>query len=79
MPIVICANKCDLQSAVLRDESANKLQSVLYHLRQFCLTYGGSLIYTSIKNNANINLLYEYILHRAYSMPLRFKPEIVNE
>lgn len=35
---------------------------------------GGTLIYTSIKNNSNLNILYEYILHRAYNMPLRFKP-----
>lgn len=35
---------------------------------------GGTLVYTSIKNNSNLNTLYEYILHRGYKMPLRFKP-----
>lgn len=40
---------------------------------------GGSLIYTSIKNNANLNTLYEYILYRSYQMPLKFKPEAINE
>lgn len=40
---------------------------------------GATLVYTSIKNNSNLNVLYEYILHRAYKMPLRFKPETINE
>ena len=66
-------------SGVLRDESANKIMFVLYHLRKFCIQYGGSLIYTSIRNNSNLDLLYEYILHRAYKMPLRFKPDAANE
>ena len=59
---------------------------VLYHLRKFCIqcTFlinldGGSLIYTSIRNNSNLDLLYEYVLHRAYKMPLRFKADAVNE
>lgn len=39
---------------------------------------GASLIYTSIRNNSNLNLLYEYLLHRAYQFPLRFKTEAVN-
>lgn len=47
----------------------------------YCWSYsdGASLIYTSIRNNSNLSTLYEYILHRAYDFPLRFKPEVVNE
>lgn len=51
----------------------------MYHLRKFCVKYGASLVYTSIKNNSNLNTLYEYVLHRAYKMPLRFKAETINE
>lgn len=40
---------------------------------------GAGLIYTSIRNNCNLNVLYEYVLHRAYGMPLKYKPEIANE
>lgn len=73
MPLIVCVNKCDLQSSVLREDSSNKIQLILYHLRKFCIQYGASLIYTSIKNNSNLSTLYEYILHRSYKMPLRFK------
>lgn len=40
---------------------------------------GASLIYTSIKNNSNLNLIYEYTLSLAYKFPLRFKSEAINE
>lgn len=72
-------NKCDLQSSVLRDESENKISFVLYHLRKFCLNYGAALIYTSLKNNTNLEVLYEYILHRSYNMSMKYKPELINE
>jgi dynein light intermediate chain 1 len=40
---------------------------------------GASLVYTSIRNNCNLNLLYEYMIHRAYSFPFRFRSEPLNE
>jgi len=40
---------------------------------------GAALVHTSLRNNSNLSLLYEYILHRAYEFPLRFKSEAVNE
>lgn len=79
VPLVVCVNKCDLQSQVLREESSTKILVVLYHLRNLCVKYGASLVYTSIRNNCNLALLYEYILHRAYAFPLKYKPEPVNE
>lgn len=39
---------------------------------------GASLIYTSIKNNSNLNLIYEYALHLAYAFPFRLKSEDKN-
>jgi hypothetical protein len=64
-PLIICVNKCDQQSLVLREESSLKMQIILYHLRNFCLTctyymdlVGVTLIFTSIKNNSNLNTVY---------------------
>lgn len=37
------------------------------------------MIYTSIKNNSNLNLIYEYTLNLAYGFPFRFKSEAINE
>lgn len=84
--MIVCVNKCDLQSQVFRDESTQKIMYVLYQLRKFCVKCnflltkdGASLVYTSIKNNSNLNLIYEYTLHLAYKFPFRFKSEAINE
>jgi uncharacterized membrane protein YGL010W len=37
VPLVVCVNKCDLQSQVLREESSGKLLLILYHLRSLCV------------------------------------------
>jgi hypothetical protein len=42
------------------------------------MKYGATLVYTSTKNNSNLNVFYEYILHRSYDFPLRYKSETVN-
>ncbi len=44
----------------------------------FLIIDGASLIYTSIKNNSNLNLIYEYALHLVYNFPFRFKSEDKN-
>jgi len=36
IPLIVCVNKCDLQSQVFRDESNYKIMFVMYHLRSFC-------------------------------------------
>lgn len=37
VPLIICVNKCDLQSQVLREESTSKILLILYHLRSLCV------------------------------------------
>jgi dynein light intermediate chain 1 len=81
IPLIVCVNKCDLQSQVFRDDSTQKIMFVLYRLRKICIQCkiyfhkldGAGLIYTSIKNNSNLNLLYEYTLNITYGFPFRFK------
>ena len=36
-------------------------------LRKFCLTYGASLFFTSVKEDKNCDLLYKYLVHRNYN------------
>lgn len=40
---------------------------------------GAALVYTSIRNNCNLNLLYEYIIHTAYNFPFKYRSEPLNE
>jgi len=79
LPIIISVNKADLQTTVFRDKNAEKISFVQYHLREACMKYGATLVYASTKNNSNLNVFYEYILHRSYGFPLKYKSETVNE
>lgn len=36
------------------------------------------MLFTSQKTNTNLNIFYEYILHRLYDQPLRHKSDIQN-
>lgn len=37
------------------------------------MRYGATLVYASTKNNSNLKVFYEYILHRSYGFPLKYK------
>ena len=47
-------------------------------IRKFCLQYGASLFYTSVKDDKNCDLLYKYLVHRIYNFPFR-TPALVVE
>uniref|UniRef100_A0A8C7X877 Dynein light intermediate chain n=1 Tax=Oryzias sinensis TaxID=183150 RepID=A0A8C7X877_9TELE len=59
---------CDAVSVLekehdFRDEHFDFIQS---HIRRFSLQYGAGLIYTSVKEEKNLDLLYKYIVHKLY-------------
>ena len=77
---VICSHQCcEKNQSIKYCSSSITSENFASNVLQTDNVDGGSLIYTSIKNNSNLNVLYEYILHRAYKMPLRHKPEAINE
>uniref|UniRef100_A0A8D1K5A1 Dynein light intermediate chain n=1 Tax=Sus scrofa TaxID=9823 RepID=A0A8D1K5A1_PIG len=68
VPVLVVCTKCDAVSVLekehdYRDEHFDFIQS---HLRRFCLQYGAALIYTSVKEEKNLDLLYKYIVHKTY-------------
>ncbi|XP_075045111.1 cytoplasmic dynein 1 light intermediate chain 2 [Mixophyes fleayi] len=68
IPVLVVCTKCDAVSVLekehdYRDEHFDFIQS---HIRSFCLQYGAALIYTSVKEEKNLDLLYKYILHKTY-------------
>ncbi|GFT94361.1 cytoplasmic dynein 1 light intermediate chain 2 [Nephila pilipes] len=44
---------------------------IQFSLRKFCLTYGAALLYLSLKEDRNCDILLKYILHKIYSFPFR--------
>ncbi|XP_042349269.1 cytoplasmic dynein 1 light intermediate chain 2 isoform X1 [Plectropomus leopardus] len=68
IPVLIVCTKCDAVSVLekehdYREEHFDFIQS---HIRQFCLRYGAGLIYTSVKEEKNLDLLYKYLVHKMY-------------
>ncbi|XP_073515265.1 cytoplasmic dynein 1 light intermediate chain 2 isoform X1 [Phyllobates terribilis] len=68
MPVLVVCTKCDAVSVLekehdYRDEYFDFIQS---HIRRFCLQYGAALIYSSAKEEKNLDLLYKYIVHKTY-------------
>lgn len=78
--IVVVVTKTDYMVALekefdYRDEHFDFMQQ---WIRRFCLQYGASLFYTSVKEDKNCDLLYKYLTHRIYELPFR-TPALVVE
>lgn len=79
VPLVIVVNKSDI---VMQTGERKKFEEdsefILKHIRNFALIYGATIIYSSSKQNTNLNVIYEYILHRIYKFDLRHRPNLMD-
>ncbi|KAF3833792.1 hypothetical protein F7725_024996 [Dissostichus mawsoni] len=80
IPVVVVCTKCDAISTLekehdYRDEHLDFIQS---HIRQFCLQYGASLVYTSVKEMKNLDIVYKYLVHRLYGFPFHCPAQVVE-
>ncbi|XP_027728055.1 cytoplasmic dynein 1 light intermediate chain 1 [Vombatus ursinus] len=81
VPVLVVCTKCDAISVLekehdYRDEHFDFIQS---HIRKFCLQYGAALIYTSVKENKNIDLVYKYIVQKLYGFPFKIPAVVVEK
>ncbi|XP_022377211.1 cytoplasmic dynein 1 light intermediate chain 1 isoform X3 [Enhydra lutris kenyoni] len=81
IPVLVVCTKCDAISVLekehdYRDEHFDFIQS---HIRKFCLQYGAALIYTSVKENKNIDLVYKYIVQILYGFPYKIPAVVVEK
>jgi len=58
-----------------KDEHFDFIQQAV---RKFCLQYGASLFYSSVKEDKNCDLLYKYLVHRIFYFPFK-TPALVVE
>lgn len=79
VPILVIVNKVDL---LLHGDKKSYLQEnfdfIQKHVREYALQYGASVIFTSAKGNRNLNVTYQYILHRLYDFDFPHKPEVIE-
>ncbi|KAK2515942.1 Dync1li1 [Columba guinea] len=84
IPVVVVCTKCDAIGVLekehdYRDEHFDFIQS---HIRRFCLQFysdGAALIYTSVKENKNIDLVYKYIVQKLYGFPFNVPAVVVEK
>ncbi|XP_031432520.1 cytoplasmic dynein 1 light intermediate chain 1 isoform X2 [Clupea harengus] len=81
VPMMVVCTKCDAIGSLekehdYRDEHFDFIQS---HIRHFCLQYGSALLYTSMKENKNLDLLYKYLIHRLYGFPFNLPAQVVEK
>ena len=73
LDLVVVVTKTDFMSDLekdfdYKDEHFDFIQQAV---RKFCLQYGASLFYTSVKEDKNCDLLYKYLVHRIYHFPFK--------
>uniref|UniRef100_A0AC34FVL1 Dynein light intermediate chain n=1 Tax=Panagrolaimus sp. ES5 TaxID=591445 RepID=A0AC34FVL1_9BILA len=73
-PVVVVLSKCD-QYNEFNDDQLNRIQ---YHVRNFCISRGAALFYTSAKDDRNTHLLYKYLAHRVYNLSFTTPAYIVE-
>ena len=73
LDLVVVVTKTDYMAELekdfdYKDEHFDFIQQAV---RKFCLQYGASLFYTSVKEDKNCDLLYKYLVHRIYHFPFK--------
>ncbi|EYB97059.1 hypothetical protein Y032_0143g2364 [Ancylostoma ceylanicum] len=71
---VVVITKSDLCND-LTDQQADR---ILVQVRRLCLQLGAALVYTSAKNVKNIQVLYKYVVHRAYGFPFTSTAQLIE-
>lgn len=74
--MVICTKSEVVASGDSQKYFQPRFEFILKHLREFCLRYGASLIFTSAKKGTNWELLYNYLF---FDADFNHGPEINNK
>nr|CAB3240308.1 cytoplasmic dynein 1 light intermediate chain 1-like [Phallusia mammillata] len=80
MPLIVVCSKCDCMESLELDFDFKEehFDFIQCYLRTFCLRYGASLVYTSMKENKNIEVLKKYILHKFYDFSFQNVASVVE-
>jgi len=80
LDLVVVVTKTDYMSDLEKDFDYKEehFDFIQQAVRKFCLQYGASLFYTSVKEDKNCDLLYKYLVHRIYHFPFK-TPALVVE
>ncbi|KAK3085233.1 hypothetical protein FSP39_000334 [Pinctada imbricata] len=80
IPIIVVLTKCDAISTLEKehDYKEEHFDFIQQHVRKFCLQYGAALVYSSVKEEKNCDLLYRYLVHRIFGFPFSSQAYVVE-
>lgn len=80
IPIVVVCTKCDYFENLEAeyDYQEDHFDYIQHFLRLYCLKHGAALVYTSMKESKNIEVLKKYILHKLYGFPFNVTSSVVD-
>ena len=80
LDLIVVVTKTDFMADLERDYDYKEehFDFIQQAVRHFCLQFGASLFYISVKEDKNCDLLYKYLVHRIYGFPFK-TPALVVE
>lgn len=68
IPLVVAVTRADGARALESQKTIGWAETIEAHVRSECLAYGATIVFTIVqpKKNSNIDVLYEYLMHRLY-------------
>lgn len=80
LDLIVVVTKTDYIADLERDYDYKEehFDFIQQFIRHFCLQFGASLFYTSVKEDKNCDLLYKYLVHRIFGFPFK-TPALVVE
>jgi len=80
VPIIILGTKADgLEVLEKEKDGVYKLDFLQHKLRSEGLPYAATLLYISLKQNINLDIFFDYLLHRFYGFGLKYNAEVVHK
>jgi len=80
LDLIVVVTKTDYIADLERDYDYKEehFDFIQQSIRHFCLQFGASLFYSSVKEDKNCDLLYKYLVHRIFGFPFK-TPALVVE
>jgi len=81
IPLIVVVTRTDTAAALESPKTVGWSETIEAFLRNECLPYGATIVYTAAggaqaKNTRNVDVLYEYLMHRLYGHDLNTSPNV---
>lgn len=78
IPLIVVVTRADTCNVLESAKTLGWSETIEAYLRNECLPFGAGIVYTAVqaKNNRNVEVLYEYLMHRLYGHALKAAPNV---